>query len=995
MKKIFTVSRVKNEGDIIESFCRYNLTYCDGMFIQENDSSDNTLEILQKLISEGLPIYLTQKGSYINKAEKAIDEYGADLIVPLDADEFLYHIDGKNPREILEELREDVEYQIPWRTYVYEKEPDIGLGFISNNFTHYRNPALEIAQGHAGKTLISKYLIKEKQAKFSVGAHWLVYPEEYQGSVKIENPEKLVCAHFPVRSHAQLLKKTIPNWITKWNVSSNFPYHLRKGMHQLGVLFDAFKKDGKISPDKMKKYSLEYSMRNPLSNLSESGLEKIKNELGNALLIKKPMDVSFCASKLKLQYSEYNKDSKAFLQTTLKEIDSTVGFLTSEVDNKAKQIDEFTLSITKTAVIYFDTGNGYDENEKECFSFSGNEAKISCQVPENTISVRLDPVEENGCIVSNLEILSYNGIVKYEPINGFMDKAGNLAFTNTDPRINLQGVAHWLKIKYEILLLSEFPHYKILENFIASCQECDGLIAERKELLAVRDELMAEKHTLVVKYPELAMQNCTLFFDTGSGYSNNERQEYSFIGNEVEIYCQIPENIVTVRLDPVEGYGCIISDLKGFSCNGIISFEPVNGFMDKSGDMVFVDIDPQIRLHGIAHWLKIKYRILFISEFSHYRVLNHYMAVSQEINNLMLVCNALTIERNGLAAQRDGLAAQRDDLAAERNGLAAEQENLVAERDSFINSRSWRITKPLREMGSFIERHRVLHLFAKGLLSIKRVGIKATLNEVKNYKKRKQLSAHEIKILFKDIMQPDKIKICIQVHIYYLDLLHEIIKNLNYIPFPFCCYISTDTDEKVKIIHDEFNKKLKSVSTYNVMKVTNRGRDVAPFLEQMRNCINNYEYILHIHTKKSTGNLEFGEEWRKYLFKYLLGSTKNINRIFHKFFTDKNLGIVYPVFSPVIPFMIWGGDIEQGKKNVFDFLRRIGIEISLNDKPEFPAGNMFWARTKSIQKVFHANINQHDFPYENNQQDMTLAHAIERSWVYVAKNEGYTFKVIK
>jgi hypothetical protein len=170
MKKIIAVTPVRDESDIIESFCRYNLTYCDGMMIYERGSTDNTNEIIRKLIAEGLPIYLednpdvvfdTGNGSVKNPmAYRAINEYGADLVIPLDADEFLYHTDGINPRETLEALREDVEYQALWRTYVYEKEPDIELGFMPNNFTHYRNPALECHN----KAFMSKFLIKEKQA---------------------------------------------------------------------------------------------------------------------------------------------------------------------------------------------------------------------------------------------------------------------------------------------------------------------------------------------------------------------------------------------------------------------------------------------------------------------------------------------------------------------------------------------------------------------------------------------------------------------------------------------------------------------------------------------------------------------------------------------------------------------------------------------------------------------------------------------------------------
>jgi len=55
---------------------------------------------------------------------------------------------------------------------------------------------------------------------------------------------------------------------------------------------------------------------------------------------------------------------------------------------------------------------------------------------------------------------------------------------------------------------------------------------------------------------------------------------------------------------------------------------------------------------------------------------------------------------------------------------------------------------------------------------------------------------------------------------------------------------------------------------------------------------------------------------------------------------------------------------------------------------------MFWARTKAIKKAFGDNLKFSDFPVENGQLDITLAHFIERSWVYLFKNEKYLMKKI-
>jgi glycosyltransferase involved in cell wall biosynthesis len=347
MKKIFAVLTTQNDDDIIESFCRYNLTFCDGMIIYECQSSDNTNEIIRKLIAEGLPIHIYDDPTIVlgpfaegnvttAMAYRAINEYGADLVVPLDTDKFLYHTDGINPRETLEALREDVEYQVPLRTYVYEKEPDIELGFMPNNFTQYRNPALEEIQEHTGITFISKDLIHEKKEQSHIGSQWLMYLDGINSSISIENPKKLVCAHFPIRSKGQLIKKIILNWIYHRHKSSEFLCHSFDGLYQLDLLLKELKDNGELSQEKMRDCCIDYSLYNTENNLGKDELEKIKKELGDNLLINDKLKLSFCTDKLILHYTKYEEYNKSFIRTITTQIEKTVVYLTTEIDEKSK-----------------------------------------------------------------------------------------------------------------------------------------------------------------------------------------------------------------------------------------------------------------------------------------------------------------------------------------------------------------------------------------------------------------------------------------------------------------------------------------------------------------------------------------------------------------------------------------------------------------------------------------------------------------------------------
>jgi len=334
MKKIYVITNVKNESDIIESFCRYNLNYCDGILIYEgNKSTDCTRDIINKLVGEGLPVFFADEVEverYVAAknaiAELAFSKYEADLVIPLDADEFLSHIDGNNPREVLESLRGDVEYRILWRTYVYEKEPDITQGFMPNNFTHFRNPALDIR----GKTLASRFLIKEMKAQFSPGAHDLEYTGDQHAPANVEIHPKLVLSHFPLRSKAQLLNKVVPNWICKWRE----PFPMREGHGiQLGVIWDELKEKGDISQEKIKQYSIEYSV-------SDYSLTEIMPKIADHLMINGQMDTAFCQSSLQLQYTDYRDTSKTLMRAMLTEAELTLAALPKREQETIKLIEK-------------------------------------------------------------------------------------------------------------------------------------------------------------------------------------------------------------------------------------------------------------------------------------------------------------------------------------------------------------------------------------------------------------------------------------------------------------------------------------------------------------------------------------------------------------------------------------------------------------------------------------------------------------------------------
>lgn len=252
----------------------------------------------------------------------------------------------------------------------------------------------------------------------------------------------------------------------------------------------------------------------------------------------------------------------------------------------------------------------------------------------------------------------------------------------------------------------------------------------------------------------------------------------------------------------------------------------------------------------------------------------------------------------------------------------------------------------------------------------------------------------EFKIFNKNSYQPIDVclvnkfiespRIAIQVHLYYLDTIDEIFREINKIPYKFDCYITTNTIKKKSIIEEKIIKYCHS-DKFEVDVVENRGRDVAPFLIQMGNKISKYEYICHIHSKKTATN-NYGEGWRSYLYHHLFGSRENIEQILNSFENNKRLGIIFPETYPLVEPQAHWGDNELDCKVL---LQKMGLNDELNKELVFPVGNMFWARTSAIKRIFEMNLQIRDFPIEKGQTNLTLGHQIERLWGVVCVKDGY------
>ena len=233
--------------------------------------------------------------------------------------------------------------------------------------------------------------------------------------------------------------------------------------------------------------------------------------------------------------------------------------------------------------------------------------------------------------------------------------------------------------------------------------------------------------------------------------------------------------------------------------------------------------------------------------------------------------------------------------------------------------------------------------------------------------------------------------ILVQAHVFYIDLLPEVVEKTNNIKVPFDLYITTNSSDNKHFI-EKYLKKNSNAKKYNILITQNKGRDAIPFLYQVKNIIMKYKYICHIHTKKHGYTKDEGENWRIYLYENLLGNENITSKILTDFENNEKLGFFFPEHYHIQTKFVYNWNMANAKQvNHFFEILFPNKKIKVGETLDFPVGNMFWARTKAIYQLFNDKIIEL-CPEENGQIDGTALHGIERAWLYLVKINGFFYK---
>lgn len=221
-------------------------------------------------------------------------------------------------------------------------------------------------------------------------------------------------------------------------------------------------------------------------------------------------------------------------------------------------------------------------------------------------------------------------------------------------------------------------------------------------------------------------------------------------------------------------------------------------------------------------------------------------------------------------------------------------------------------------------------------------------------------------------------KVCVIVHAYFFDIWEEdLAPYIQKINILYDLYVSLPESSDFK----DKSSKIKSLfpNAY-VFSVPNKGADVGPFFNAL-NIISNlsktYDYVLKLHTKKSTHLLPiYVKIKRTHFYKNLCENIDYCVDIMEK---KSDIGMVG---APNTRMVL---DEVEDKLNLDNF-KRLLIKFNLKDKKiDFIAGTMFVCRFDLLKKYF-SFVTIEDFE-DGYKTDGTIAHSFERLFGNMVRSE--------
>jgi len=209
---------------------------------------------------------------------------------------------------------------------------------------------------------------------------------------------------------------------------------------------------------------------------------------------------------------------------------------------------------------------------------------------------------------------------------------------------------------------------------------------------------------------------------------------------------------------------------------------------------------------------------------------------------------------------------------------------------------------------------------------------------------------------------------------------------MRVIPFAFDLLISTTTEADAGFIENYLAHNLVLQGKVVVRTVPNRGRDIAPLLVGFADLFKNYDYVCHLHSKRSP-HAGFGEEWLQWVLNSMFGKPWIPQAAIGHLQANPDCAVMFPDnYCKIKQFAEWNGNEDR----TLDLLNRWGMQVAeLPAFPNFAAGSMAWFRASFLEGIA-GKLSIKDFEVEAGQVEGTLAHILERAISIAAEASGQT-----
>ena len=202
------------------------------------------------------------------------------------------------------------------------------------------------------------------------------------------------------------------------------------------------------------------------------------------------------------------------------------------------------------------------------------------------------------------------------------------------------------------------------------------------------------------------------------------------------------------------------------------------------------------------------------------------------------------------------------------------------------------------------------------------------------------------------------VKVCVILHLYYIDLWDEFRSLLSNIHYNTDIYINLVDESMYRLNLVNFKNRVENEhKNCKVFINDNVGLDIGGSLlifDYILKEEKEYDYILKLHSKKSIHggriNSTKGEEWRNELLYPILGSYKIVNNIIDLFTENPIIGM--------IGAKKWLYDkhnnIYHDSNMLNEYIKKFNLKTTM-DEIEYIGGTMFWVRFDIFKDFFTKN----------------------------------------